>query len=36
MQVLRETKDLGVKLADALTSALQAHNRVIWLVSGGS
>lgn len=36
MQVLRETTDLGVKLADALTSALQAHDRVIWLVPGGS
>lgn len=28
--------DLGVRLADALTSALQAHDRVIWLVPGGS
>lgn len=36
MQVLRETTDLGVKLADALTSALQTHDRVIWLVPGGS
>jgi len=36
MQVLRETTDLGVKLADALTSALQTYDRVIWLVSGGS
>jgi 6-phosphogluconolactonase/glucosamine-6-phosphate isomerase/deaminase len=36
MQVLRETTDLGVKLADALTSALQTHDKVIWLVPGGS
>lgn len=36
MQVLRETTDLGEKLADALISALQAHDRVIWLVPGGS
>lgn len=36
MQLVRETTDLGEKLADALTSALQAHDRVIWLVPGGS
>lgn len=36
MQLVRETTDLGVRLADALTSALQAHDRVIWLVPGGS
>lgn len=36
MQLVRETTDLGEKMADALISALQAHDRVIWLVSGGS
>lgn len=36
MQLVRETTNLGEKLADALTSALMAHERVIWLVPGGS
>ena len=36
MQLVRETTELGQKMADALTSALEAHDRVIWLVSGGS
>jgi 6-phosphogluconolactonase/glucosamine-6-phosphate isomerase/deaminase len=36
MQLVRETTDLGVRLADALTSALRVHERVIWLVPGGS
>jgi 6-phosphogluconolactonase/glucosamine-6-phosphate isomerase/deaminase len=36
MQLVRETTDLGEKMADALRSALQSYDRVIWLVSGGS
>jgi len=31
-----ETTNLGEKLADTLTSALQMNDRVIWLVPGGS
>jgi len=36
MQLVMETTDLGEKLADALTSALQMNDKVIWLVPGGS
>ena len=36
MQLVRETTNLGDKLAQGLTSALQSHDRVVWLVPGGS
>jgi 6-phosphogluconolactonase/glucosamine-6-phosphate isomerase/deaminase len=36
MQLVRETTNLGDKLAQGLTLALQSYDRVIWLVPGGS
>lgn len=36
MRLVRETTGLGGTLAEQLTAALLAHNRVIWLVPGGS
>lgn len=36
MQMVKQTTRLGETLASRLTEALQAHNRVVWLVPGGS
>lgn len=36
MQFIKQADQLPVVLADALTTALGAHERVVWLVPGGS
>lgn len=36
MQLIKQTQNLGRKLADVLTESLEKYDRVIWLIPGGS
>ena len=36
MRMVKQTTDLAEELARSLTAALQSHQRVVWLVPGGS